>query len=71
MCTNVLRLKPNRQKGVKMKEVCRILGVKFFAFKPFVALFALASVASNVAAERSGAFVGAEIGMSGGGGGKI
>lgn len=48
-----------------MRQVCRIL--KFFAFKPFVALFALASVASNVAAERNGAFVGAEIGMSGGG----
>lgn len=51
-----------------MREVCRILGVKFFAFKPFVGLFALASVASTVSAERSGAFVGAEIGMSGGGG---
>lgn len=50
-----------------MKEVCRILGVKFFAFKPFVALFALASVASQCgSAERSSAFVGAEIGMSGG-----
>lgn len=54
-----------------MKKVCRILGVKFFAFKPFVALFALASLASTVSAERSGAFVGAEIGMSGGGGDKI
>lgn len=51
-----------------MKKVCRILGEKFFGFKPFVALFALASVASTVSAERSGAFVGAEIGMSGGGG---
>lgn len=49
-----------------MKEVCRILGVKFFAFKSFVALFALASVASTVSAKTSGAFVGAEIGMSGG-----
>ena len=47
-----------------MKKVCRILGEKFFGFKPFVALFALAS---TVSAERSGAFVGAEIGMSGGG----
>ena len=50
-----------------MKKVCRILGEKFFGFKPFVALFALASVASTVSAERSGAFVGAEIGMRGGG----
>lgn len=54
-----------------MRQVCRILGVKFFACNPFVALFALASVASNVAAKRSGAFVGAEIGMRGGGGDKI
>ncbi|ETD22166.1 hypothetical protein [Helicobacter macacae] len=54
-----------------MKKFVEFLGVKFFAFKPFVGLFALVSVASNVAAERSGAFVGAEIGMSGGGGGKI
>lgn len=49
-----------------MKEVCRILGVKFLLSNPFVALFALASLASTVSAERSGAFVGAEIGVSGG-----
>lgn len=40
--------------------------MKFLLSNPFVALFALVSVASNVAAERSGAFVGAEIGMRGG-----
>lgn len=51
-----------------MKKFVEFLGVKFFACNPFVALFALASVASTVSAERSGAFVGAEIGMSGGGG---
>lgn len=53
-----------------MKKFVEFLGVKFFACNPFVALFALASVASTVSAERSGAFVGAEIGI-GGGGGKI
>lgn len=52
-----------------MKKFVGFMEVKFFNF--FVALFALASVASTAIAQRNGAFVGLEIGVSGGGGGKI
>ena len=61
------------KRSKQMKRFVEFVSVRFnvLCASLCVATSVLAMLASSVAAETSGAFIGAEIGMSGGGGGKI